>query len=334
MSGWDKSGTGDSNPDQQRGPRVNWNPFTDGPMPEWAKPGYVDNRPLVPPPDPSKTLTMEELSARLKAEYAAKDTDEADEETDAEPGADDESESTGEQAKVQDGEGTAAVGGSGDPPDDGGDRTVDAKAGQIDQADAQADDQPDRETEGTDKTPDAAKIGRLESTIKRFEGLFHRQDDVIDSQQKQIDTLNSHIDRQDKTIEKLEAKNDTLEARNDGLQNENNRLRSELAKKSDQPGEGQSAVATSPKTVSEEVQAGDRTEPDTPWYKKFPSEKLVGIGTTVAGLGQAIAAGTHHMSSAESGIITAGIGVGVSVLGYAREKYTERKARNADRPEN
>lgn len=74
--------------------------------------------------------------------------------------------------------------------------------------------------------------------------------------------------------------------------------------------------------------------PTTPWYKKFPSEKLVGVATMTAGLGQSIAAETHHLSSGDSGIITAGIGLGVSILGYAREKYTERKARNADRPEN
>jgi cell division protein FtsB len=185
---------------------------------------------------------------------------------------------------------------------------------------------------GMDKNPGA---------LKQYQTLFERQGELIDTQKQRIDTLKTDVDKLEKRNDKLEARNDRLEARLeqrdqtiDRQAKEIDRLKVELAKRTDKPGEGESAVRRSPLNIDERDGPARERNPDTPWYKKFPSEKLVGIGTTLAGLGQAIASYSGHMSSAESGLITAGFGVGVSILGYAREKYTERKARNADRPEN
>lgn len=181
------------------------------------------------------------------------------------------------------------------------------------------------------------------ATSKQYQTLFERQRQIIDVQKQRVDTQNAEITRLEKRNEKLEERNEKLETRLeqrdqiiDRQANEIDRLKAENAELREKVrgGEGDSAVGRTAAVVSRDDKVEARSAPDTPWYRKFPSEKLVGIGTTVAGLGQAIASYSGHMSSAESGLITASIGVGVSILGYAREKYTERKAKNADRPEN
>lgn len=174
--------------------------------------------------------------------------------------------------------------------------------------------------EKSDKNPDAERISKLETDLAETSADRRKLIDVVSRQETRIERLESDRDR-------IKTENDRLKTEYDKAKSEIERLKAELAEKQDN-----AASDARSDQLSGHGQAEVKASVDRPWYRRLPSEKLIGVGAAAAGTVEAVAASAGHLSSSTGGVITATVGLGVAGLGYIREKH-EEKRKNADRPE-
>lgn len=296
--------TGDSEPDQparaERRP-VNWDLST--PMPGWVRdqpreqgdrpfPGVPADRP-PPPPRAPDTRSVAELRAEM-ARYA----------TPREYAEAMESRSQATLKTVPEGTAKASRESS----------EATRASGTAESTDVAADARTDQRTDSaadkaTDKAADAERIEKLENDLAESKTDQRKLIGVVSRQTDKIDTL--------------ESERDTARAEAADAKAEIARLRAELEKK-DRPAEVETEVDASPDAVAGQSRDDRQAKPDSPWYKKIPSEGVTGLVTAGATAAETVGVVTHTMSGTAETVVGAVMGVGVAALAYKREKRKEK----------
>lgn len=186
-----------------------------------------------------------------------------------------------------------------DQPVDSGDQDADKRSASEPDTPVTPQDKSVEASEPTDQGTRPERTDAPRSAERRIEGLEH-----------ELSETKTELARANDDRSKLVGVVADLSA-------ENKRLREQLDK-------GVDHVSGSPDMVTAESRDNDTDKPDKPWYKRVPSEAKVGAATAGAGFLEAVAAVTHHMTSAEGTIATSAVGVGVAGIALAREHYKNR----------
>lgn len=112
-----------------------------------------------------------------------------------------------------------------------------------------------------------------------------------------------------------------------GQADEIKRLKEQLEAR-DRPAEDASAVDATPGMNSDKAVEEQAAKPESPWYRKLPSEKLVGIATTGATAIETVGVATHTMSGTTESIIGGFMTLGVAILAYGHERREKKDETN------
>lgn len=211
-------------------------------------------------------------------------------------------------------------------------------------------DQPRRPTDTSRET------GKHADSAKQYQTLFERQGEVIDTQRERIGTLKDDIGKLEKRNEKLEDRNDKLQDRNGKLETrleqkdqtidrqakeierlkaenaglrekanaENKRSKPEAEDTADKPGAEQSEVERAPNARSEESRDAQKSEKDTPFYRKIPSQPVTDIATKTATAVATIGVATGALNGTAEKVAGGVAAIGLAVMEYRRQKNKEK----------